>query len=107
MTAAKDHPAPSEPPSYVWSFPGAPVRVRLTIDVVQRLAPYFFSGDGADPFGLLFGYTDGPTTHISGFQPLAAAGMLEVGTELAKLGSLSDGPRWSVTIAPSGRRSCV
>lgn len=92
MAAANERPVPSEPQSYTWSFPGAPVRVQLSLEVVQRLAPRFPGKDGAEPFGLLLGHVDGPTTIVSGFQPLASSETTEVETALAELTSSSGQP---------------
>ncbi len=92
MAAAKERPAPSERQSYTWSFPGAPVRIQLSLEVVQRLAPCFPGKDGALPFGLLLGHVDGPTTIVSGFHPLASSEITEIETALAELTSFSDKP---------------
>jgi hypothetical protein len=85
MAALKEHPAPAEPQSYIWSFPGAPIRIHLSLEVVESLAPRFRGKEGAAPFGLLLGHVDGLTTIVSGFQPLAAAEAGEIESALAKL----------------------
>lgn len=89
MAALKEIPAPAEPQSYIWSFPGAPIRVHLSLEVVENLAPSLTGKEDAAPFGLLLGHVDGLATIVSGFQPLAAADAREIETALAKLAAQS------------------
>ena len=95
MAAAKGHTAEVKeyvdtpaPQSYVWSFPGAPIRVHLSLEVVKRLALRLRVNNGAAPFGLLLGHVDGLATIVSGFQPLAAAEAREIEPALARLAAL-------------------
>jgi hypothetical protein len=53
---------------YVWSFPGAPVQVRLDLTVVARLAGAM--AEGAAVSGLLLGSAYGSATEITDFNPL-------------------------------------
>jgi hypothetical protein len=85
--------APAEPESYVWSFPGAPVRIHLSLAVVQDLQPRFRSRDAAAECGLLLGHADGLATVVSGFQPLAAIEASEIKSALAGLAASSGGLR--------------
>jgi hypothetical protein len=57
---------------YVWWFPGSPVRVHLSLDVVRRLSEQLGPG-GAQKGGegLLFGKAVDGTTEVLDFQPAA------------------------------------
>ncbi len=59
------------PVHYTWSFPGAPVDVRLSLDVVRRLREELDgSGEPVSKQGLLLGRIAGHTTEIQGFKVL-------------------------------------
>jgi hypothetical protein len=80
--------APTEPKYYVWWFPGAPVKVHLGLDVVQRLRPHLKSAVADE--GLLLGTVRNATTEVLDFQP--ASGRL-----ISDLLALHDGqPQRSV-----------
>src|SRR5690242_4304720 len=57
--------APSGSSYYVWWFPGSPVRVHLSLDVVRRLGEQLQT---APAQGLLFGKTAEGATEILDFQ---------------------------------------
>jgi hypothetical protein len=59
--------------SYVWWFPGSPVRVRLALDVVRRMRVQLqLTSAAAAGEGLLFGSTSAGTTEVLDFQSVAA-----------------------------------
>ena len=71
-TAITAHAAPTG--HYIWSFPGSPVRVRLELEVVERMQEWFRPDSGApEKWGLLLGETDGHTTRICDCKALEKA----------------------------------
>jgi periplasmic protein TonB len=92
MAAVKEQSPSPEPQSYIWSFPGAPVRIHLALEVVQLLAPRFQGKEGATQFGLLLGHVDGLAIVVSDFQVLASSETLAVKTALARLSASSGRP---------------
>jgi periplasmic protein TonB len=61
-----------DPKHYVWWFPGSPVKVHLSLSVVQRLGQgLWVTGNGASKEGLLFGRTQDGATEILEFEPIA------------------------------------
>ena len=96
MAAAKEHTSAvkeyldtPEPQPYVWSFPGAPIRIHLSLEVVERLTLRFRVNNGAASFGLLLGRADGLITTVSGVLPLASAEAAEIERALTKLAAAS------------------
>ena len=83
--AAMNQPIPAEPQTYLWSFPGSPVRVSLALSVVARIQTLLSNGGNAIWGGLLLGEIDGATTAISGFQPLPGPDAAGIKSALAAL----------------------
>jgi protein TonB len=82
VTAINECPVPPEPASFTWSFPGAPIKVHLELDVVRRMQAHLRGAADARR-GLLLGRIDGQSTIVSGFQPLATGGGTEIGKAIA------------------------
>jgi hypothetical protein len=84
--------APSEPQSesYLWSIPGAPIRVHFQFKVIKEIEEYLKQGASTSSAGvvqsrgLLFGNVDVPgNSIITGFSPLAAARLPDIGESLS------------------------
>ena len=66
------HGAPHVPGHYSWWFPGAPVKVQLDLDVVNRLQEQLqLTGSTLGGHGLLLGTAVGPTTQVTDFRSLS------------------------------------
>jgi hypothetical protein len=65
--ATAERPAPADPKHYVWWFPGAPVKVHLSLDVVRRIKERVNPASREE--GLLLGSTRDGITEIVDFQP--------------------------------------
>jgi len=89
LAAVKEHLDTPQPQPYVWSFPGAPIRIHLSLDVVERLTLRFRVNNGAASFGLLQGRVDGLTTIVTGVLPLASAEAAEIERTVGKLAAPS------------------
>ena len=65
----------SKPEYYVWTFPGAPLKIHLNLSVVARLREYLLKGLDPDPSkcteagGLLLGKASAGRVEITAFQP--------------------------------------
>jgi len=71
---------------YVWWFPGSPVKVHLSLDVVRRLKEQLqLAGGKAVVEGLLFGHAAEGATEVLDFQP-AAGSVADALASLAKDG---------------------
>ena len=75
MPESATSPAVQPQPSgtaYLWSFPGAPVRVWIELAVVEAISAKLASDAGVAA-GVLLGDAEGPTIRIRSFQSVAAA----------------------------------
>ena len=59
------------PTHYTWSFPGSPLKVRLALDVVERLQTQLNPDKNSTQHGLLLGRAVGQTTEIDDFTALS------------------------------------
>src|SRR5438046_1202348 len=85
-----DHPFSEAPKIYTWWFPGAPVKVQLTLDVVESLqAELRGASERPQPQGLLLGKISGQITKVLGFQPVT--GESPSIADLAAMDSFSGG----------------
>src|ERR1043166_4695376 len=64
----------TDPKDYLWSFPGCPVKVRLSLSVVAELQRRFDKSAPSREEGLLVGGTANGFTMISGYRPLSNVG---------------------------------
>ncbi len=65
-------PPPCDESYYTWSFPGSPVKIRLSLDLVAGLSEHMIGAgaeDHAEAGGLLLGTTNLNAVEISGFEP--------------------------------------
>jgi periplasmic protein TonB len=77
-------PSTSVPQSYTWTFPGAPVRVRIQLDVIRRLQDFLPGSAGC--IGLLLGrVAPGHETEITSVCPVAGDGPDAVAVALKSL----------------------
>lgn len=72
ITATVEQPALELPKRYTWSFPGSPVKIQITLEVVERLQRLFRqTGKDAQQNGCLLGVTTGSATEILDFHPIS------------------------------------
>jgi hypothetical protein len=95
MSAATARAGREEAKFYTWLFPGAPVEIRLYLDVVKRLQEKLKrSSDAGSSFsrGLLLGRVDTPgLPEITDFRPLSTSHPGELEAALANVKQSADG----------------
>ncbi len=106
-SSIEERPAPATPAHYTWSFPGAPVQVRLLLDCVERLRRRLESANPASAsHGLLLGRIAGQVTELRDFAPLtdpALPSAADVAARLQSAGSHSLVGYYKITRDPAFR----
>jgi hypothetical protein len=86
-TAARLHNIKVESSPYVWSFPGAPVRVALDLSVVGRIRDEIDNARLQPAAGVLLGRVEGSRVQISDVRPVQSVGTAEIESTIVELSS--------------------